>query len=252
MVFLSLTLLLGLLASLTSAEKAGEVEREELLKSRLKEYGLVTPFSTDARGHYLSHLLSANHKQRVRRDAFPSGEPQQALFFNITAFGKEFHLRLRPNDRLVAPGAKVEWHDNDDGGGGESEDDGGTGAGDTGEGGKNRTGPGGAERILRRELLKTDCTFIGDITDVAGASVAINNCDGLAGMIRTDSDEYFIEPLVRGAQELEDNGRVHVVYRRSAMLQEPSDDPLDDHQHGRPLTLPGQAALRHSRAPMPQ
>ena len=70
-----------------------------------------------------------------------------------------------------------------------------------------------------------------------------------AGMIRTDSDEYFIEPLVRGAQELEDSGRVHVVYRRSAMLQEPSDDPLDDHQHGRPLRLPGQAALRHSRAP---
>lgn len=35
------------------------------------------------------------------------------------------------------------------------------------------------ERILRRELLKTDCTFIGDITDVPGASVAINNCDGL-------------------------------------------------------------------------
>uniref|UniRef100_A0A8C4ZHR6 ADAM metallopeptidase with thrombospondin type 1 motif, 3 n=1 Tax=Gadus morhua TaxID=8049 RepID=A0A8C4ZHR6_GADMO len=167
-----------------------------LLKTRLKEYGLVTPFSTDARGHYLSHLLSANHKQRVRREAFPSGEPQQTLFFNITAFGKEFHLRLRPNDRLVAPGAKVEWHGNDD------------------------------------ELLKTDCTFIGDITDVPGASVAINNCDGLAGMIRTDSDEYFIEPLVRGAQELEDSGRVHVVYRRSAMLQEPSDDPLDDHQHG--------------------
>lgn len=37
----------------------------------------------------------------------------------------------------------------------------------------------GTERILRRELLKTDCNFIGDITDVPGASVAINNCDGL-------------------------------------------------------------------------
>lgn len=36
-----------------------------------------------------------------------------------------------------------------------------------------------SERILRRELLQTDCTFVGDITDVPGASVAINNCDGL-------------------------------------------------------------------------
>lgn len=48
-----------------------------------------------------------------------------------------------------------------------------------------------------------------------------------AGMIRTDSDEYFIEPLERGTQELEDQGRVHVVYRRSAVLQAPSDISVD-------------------------
>ncbi|XP_061880337.1 A disintegrin and metalloproteinase with thrombospondin motifs 3 [Entelurus aequoreus] len=50
---------------------------------------------------------------------------------------------------------------------------------------------------------------------------------GFAGMIRTDSDEYFIEPLERGTQELEDQGRVHVVYRRSAVLQSPSDISVD-------------------------
>ncbi|RVE67711.1 hypothetical protein OJAV_G00084490 [Oryzias javanicus] len=38
-------------------------------------------------------------------------------------------------------------------------------------------------------------------------------------MIRTDSDEYFIEPLEKDTQELEDQGRVHVVYRRSAVLR---------------------------------
>ncbi|XP_055367601.1 A disintegrin and metalloproteinase with thrombospondin motifs 3 isoform X2 [Betta splendens] len=188
----------------------------EQLRSRLKEYGLVTPFSTDSHGHYLSHLLSATHKQRVKREASPDPSAQK-LFFNITAFGKEFHLRLRPNDRLVAPGAVVEWHDE-------------VRANASGLGaalGLNRTEAGEAERILRRELLKTDCTFVGDITDVPGASVAINNCDGLAGMIRTDSDEYFIEPLQRGAQELEDQGRVHVVYRRSAVVQDPPGASLD-------------------------
>uniref|UniRef100_A0A673BXM7 ADAM metallopeptidase with thrombospondin type 1 motif, 3 n=1 Tax=Sphaeramia orbicularis TaxID=375764 RepID=A0A673BXM7_9TELE len=179
------------------------------LESRLKEYGLVTPFSTDSHGHYLSHLLSASHKQRVKREVFLSDESDQRLFFNITAFGKEFHLRLRPNNQLVAPGAMVEWHDEVQG------------FGNTG----NITD--GDLRILRRELLKTDCTFIGDITDVPGASVAINNCDGLAGMIRTDSDEYFIEPLERGTQELEDQGRVHVVYRRSALLQAPPHMSVD-------------------------
>lgn len=38
-----------------------------------------------------------------------------------------------------------------------------------------------------------------------------------AGMIRTDKDEFFIEPLEMGAQEEEEEGgRTHVVYRRAA------------------------------------
>ncbi|TRY89717.1 hypothetical protein DNTS_009296 [Danionella cerebrum] len=137
---------------------AGETtDKEDVLKIRLKEYGLITPISTDSEGHYLSHLLSANHKQRVKREVLEgSALPVNNLFFNITVFGKEFHLRLHPNQRLVAPGAMVEWHD------------------DIENGTVN-----GTQRILKRELLKTDCTFIGDITDVPGASVAINNCDGL-------------------------------------------------------------------------
>lgn len=226
MAVLSLALLLvGFIV--TSADKAGEKDRkEDQLTSRLKEYGLVTPFSTDSHGHYLSHLLSATHKQRVKREIFSSSESEQKLFFNITAFGKEFHLRLHPNNRLVAPGAMVEWHDEVQGFGNVSDS-----MGDDTGADANQTEPIGlTERILRRELLKTDCTFIGDITDVPGASVAINNCDGLAGMIRTDSDEYFIEPLERGTQELEDQGRVHVVYRRSAVLKAPSDISVDYQQ----------------------
>ncbi|XP_034548225.1 A disintegrin and metalloproteinase with thrombospondin motifs 3 isoform X2 [Notolabrus celidotus] len=232
MAFLSLALLLvGFV--LTSADKAGEVDREGQLRIRLKEYGLVTPFSTDSHGHYLSHLLSATHKQRVKREAVHPGDTDQKLFFNITAFGKEFHLRLRPNNRLVAPGAMVEWHDEVQGFGNVTDS-----AGD--DSSTNQTeSTTGAERILRRELLKTDCTFIGDITDVPGAAVAINNCDGLAGMIRTDSDEYFIEPLERGAQDLEDQGRVHVVYRRSALLQAPDDIPEDYQLQEPELDVPG-------------
>ncbi|XP_050966448.1 A disintegrin and metalloproteinase with thrombospondin motifs 3 isoform X3 [Labeo rohita] len=212
MVVLSLRLLVvGVVVSLTSAHLAGEsIDKEDLLKSRLKEYGLITPISTDAEGHFLSHLLSANHKQRVKREVLEGSSPAaDRLFFNITVFGKEFHLRLHPNQRLVAPGAMVEWHDQIE---------------ITGNATENGTN---SERILKRELLKTDCTFIGDITDVPGASVAINNCDGLAGMIRTDFDEYFIEPLERGTQEHEESGRVHVVYRRSAVLKAPSDISLD-------------------------
>ncbi|KAM9858208.1 A disintegrin and metalloproteinase with thrombospondin motifs 3 [Aulostomus maculatus] len=234
MAVLSLALLLvGFIV--TSAVKAGDEDRDGELTSRLKEYGLVTPFSTDSHGHFLSHLLSATHKQRVKREVLSNAETEQRLFFNITAFGKEFHLRLRPNNRLVAPGAMVEWHDEVQSFGNVSNS-----TDDSSDVGANQTdSTNGTERILRRELLKTDCTFIGDITDVPGASVAINNCDGLAGMIRTDSDEYFIEPLERGTQELEDQGRVHVVYRRSAVLQGPSDISVDYQLQEPELDVPG-------------
>ncbi|KAJ8285339.1 hypothetical protein GJAV_G00025710 [Gymnothorax javanicus] len=232
MVLLSLCLAIaGISLSLTSADKAGEVEKQEFLRSRLREYGLITPISTDAEGHFLSHLLSANHKQRVRRDAGEEGSGrtgEERLFFNVTAFGREFHLRLQPNHQLIAPGAVVEWHDEPEGFWSDGNVTG------------NSTGPGAAaERILKREPLQTDCTFIGDITDVPGASVAISNCDGLAGMIRTDSDEYFIEPLERGTQEREEKGRVHVVYRRSAVLQASAEGHSDYQANDPELDVPG-------------
>ncbi|KAJ8339244.1 hypothetical protein SKAU_G00360300 [Synaphobranchus kaupii] len=189
----------------------------ELVKNQLREYGLITPISTDSEGHFLSHLLSANHKQRVKRGAERnSGQ----LFFNITAFGREFHLQLRPNHRLVAPGATVEWHD----------DMGELGIATSTENGKQSNVS--TERITMIEPLRTDCTFVGGITHLPGASVVISNCDGLAGMIRTNSEEYFIEPLEKGLQDREEKGRVHVVYRRSAAPQAPSDLPTDPHADG--------------------
>uniref|UniRef100_A0A3Q2YG94 Peptidase M12B propeptide domain-containing protein n=1 Tax=Hippocampus comes TaxID=109280 RepID=A0A3Q2YG94_HIPCM len=145
----------------------------DALTRRLKEYGLVTPFSTDAHGRFLSHLLSASHKQRVRREASAAPPPaplSDRLYFNISAFGKEFHLRLRPNRRLVAPGATVEWHDE-------------RGTGTAGGASPPLTDRTGSRRgAARIGSLETDCAFVGDIADVPGASVAMSNCDGLVSV----------------------------------------------------------------------
>ncbi|MEN2587822.1 hypothetical protein AAER99_13215, partial [Acinetobacter baumannii] len=55
----------------------------------------------------------------------------------------------------------------------------------------------------RFEPLQSGCLYVGDITDIQGASVAISNCDGLAGMIRTEQEEFFIEPLETGHHVME-------------------------------------------------
>uniref|UniRef100_A0A8C9NDI6 ADAM metallopeptidase with thrombospondin type 1 motif 2 n=1 Tax=Serinus canaria TaxID=9135 RepID=A0A8C9NDI6_SERCA len=148
---------------------------------------LVIPTSTDSEGRFLSHLVSGPPKARFRRavEDLQREAANEQIFYNVTVFGREFHFRLRPNSRLVAPGATVEWQE-------DSEE-------------------------THIEPLYGNCLYVGDITDLPNASVAISNCDGLAGMIRTDKDEFFIEPLERGAQEEEEGGgRTHVVYRRAA------------------------------------
>jgi thrombospondin motif-containing protein 3 len=131
---------------------------------KYREYELVTPFSTNLEGHYLSHVLSASHKKRSARDV--SSHPEQ-LFFNITAFGRDFHLRLKPNTQLVAPGAVVEWHETSSVPGNITDP-------------INGHQPGNAsERIWRTEPLEANCAYVGDIMDIPGTSVAISNCDGL-------------------------------------------------------------------------
>ncbi|ROI83777.1 A disintegrin and metalloproteinase with thrombospondin motifs 14 [Anabarilius grahami] len=117
----------------------------------------MVPFSTDARGRFVSHVLSAraspSGRKRVPRDAPVTPHTAlngQQLFFNVTVFGKELHLRLRANRRLVAPGAFVQWQED-------------------------------FEEQAKERMLG-DCVFTGDVTDMPKASVAISNCDGLLAL----------------------------------------------------------------------
>uniref|UniRef100_A0A8C8E0Y3 ADAM metallopeptidase with thrombospondin type 1 motif 2 n=1 Tax=Oryzias sinensis TaxID=183150 RepID=A0A8C8E0Y3_9TELE len=160
------------------------------LQHVLGEYGLVRPISVDAEGRFLSHAVSS------RRAAVGQSPEEEKLYYNVTVFGREFHLRLRHNARLVAPGAKMEWHDDSD-------------------------------NIRYTEPLHGEDLYVGDITDTPGATVAISNYDGLAGVIRTEQEEFFIEPLQRGdgviekEEEEAGGGRVHIVYRSSAVKKPP-------------------------------
>ncbi|XP_068596876.1 A disintegrin and metalloproteinase with thrombospondin motifs 2-like [Brachionichthys hirsutus] len=180
------------------------------LQDVLGEYGLVRPISVDAEGRFLSHTVSAGHmaggqpRRRRRRDVGvgddeweePKAGPVaswESLYYNVTIFGREFHLRLHHNARLVAPGAKIEWHDDSD-------------------------------SIWHSEPVHDECLYVGDITDTPGATVAISNCDGLAGMIRMEQEEFFIEPVERGDAVTEEEGRggrTHIVYRSSAVKRAP-------------------------------
>ncbi|XP_054890034.1 A disintegrin and metalloproteinase with thrombospondin motifs 2-like isoform X2 [Poeciliopsis prolifica] len=204
------------------------------LQHILGDYGLVRPIRVDAEGRFLSHAVSggrvaAGQSRRRRKrevgegndewEGYRGGEEnreyhasQERLYYNVTVFGREFHLRLRHNARLVAPGAKMEWHDDSD-------------------------------SIRFSEHLHDECLYVGDITDTPGGAVALSNCDGLAGMIRTEKEEFFIEPVERGdgvieKEEVGGGGRTHIIYRSSAVKKVPISSPAADY-HSRGADLGG-------------
>ncbi|KAI4788313.1 hypothetical protein KUCAC02_035930 [Chaenocephalus aceratus] len=109
-----------------------------------------TPTSHNAPPTYAS---PSNQRGRGWRGRGP-GEQEAELFYNVTVFGRNLHLRLRPNTRLLAPAATMEWE----------------------ESGRQHSQP----------IGDAGCFYTGDVTNMEDASVAISNCDGLAGMIRTD------------------------------------------------------------------
>lgn len=77
----------------------------------------------------------------------PGSGGRSSLYFNVTVSGEELHLHLRPNRRLVVPGASVEWQED--------------------------------FRELFRQPLQRECVYTGGVTGMPGAAVAISNCDGL-------------------------------------------------------------------------
>lgn len=126
------------------------------LSGKLHDYVVTVPCSTDVQGRFLSHVVSApaaassqSHLRVARSPLNLESESlrRRFLYFNVTVFGKLLHLSLQPNRRLVAPGAPVEWQED--------------------------------FQELFRQPLQQECVYTGSVTGMAGAAVAISNCDGL-------------------------------------------------------------------------
>lgn len=66
-----------------------------------------------------------------------------------------------------------------------------------------------------------------------------------SGLIRTDNGEFFIEPLEKGQQDVEEKGRVHVVYHRLAIKKETGQERQDLHNEGGSKTRDVSGNIKH-------
>ncbi|XP_025019092.1 A disintegrin and metalloproteinase with thrombospondin motifs 6 [Python bivittatus] len=169
--------------------------QEEFL-SYLEHYQLTIPIRVDHNGAFLSFTVK-NAKPSGRKKRSTEFYDQELavskLFFKLSAYGKHFHLNLTLNTDLVSKHFTVEYWGKD--------------------------GP-----QWKHDFLD-NCHYTGYLHGQHGTSkVAISNCNGLHGVIATEDEEYFIEPL-RNTSEQSDNfnfeiGHPHVIYKKSSMYHQ--------------------------------
>ncbi|KAM6984252.1 A disintegrin and metalloproteinase with thrombospondin motifs 2-like [Tautogolabrus adspersus] len=228
-------LIIVFLLLINSSHSVYITDNPDSLHQVLSEFISVRPIRTNSEGRFLSASVSAHQLRRSRRYVRPPEDTAtdtnrnvfndtptfqkvpptkvslsnqtghgwrgrgyktegKELFYNVTVFGQELHLRLHLNTRLVAPAATMEWWE---------------------ESGQKRSQP----------IRDAGCFYTGKVSNMEDTSVAISNCDGLAGMILIGQEEFFIEPLDgrrtggRGEEEEEEGGRNHIVYRSSAIIK---------------------------------
>ncbi|XP_040977279.1 A disintegrin and metalloproteinase with thrombospondin motifs 6-like isoform X6 [Aquila chrysaetos chrysaetos] len=175
--------------------------KEEFL-SYLEHYQLTVPIRVDQNGAFLSFTVKNAKPSRRRRSTDPYDQELAAskLFFKLSAYGKHFHLNLTLNTDLVSRHFTVEYWGKD--------------------------GPQWKHDFLDH------CHYTGYLQDQHSTTkVALSNCNGLHGVIATEDEEYFIEPLRNITKKSSnfnyENGHPHVIYKKSTMHQQ----HLYDHGH---------------------
>ncbi|XP_052633699.1 A disintegrin and metalloproteinase with thrombospondin motifs 6 isoform X6 [Harpia harpyja] len=168
--------------------------KEEFL-SYLEHYQLTIPVRVDQNGAFLSFTVKNAKPSRRRRSTDPYDQELAAskLFFKLSAYGKHFHLNLTLNTDLVSRHFTVEYWGKD--------------------------GPQWKHDFLDH------CYYTGYLQDQHRTTkVALSNCNGLHGVIATEDEEYFIEPLRNITEDSSNfnykNGHPHVIYKKSTMHQQ--------------------------------
>ncbi|ETE69425.1 A disintegrin and metalloproteinase with thrombospondin motifs 6, partial [Ophiophagus hannah] len=169
--------------------------QEEFL-SYLEHYQLTIPIRVDHNGAFLSFTVKNTKPSGRKKRSTEFYDRELAvskLFFKLSAYGKHFHLNLSLNTDLVSKHFTVEYWGKD--------------------------GP-----QWKHDFLD-NCHYTGYLRGQHGTSkVAISNCNGLHGIIATEDEEYFIEPL-RNTSEQSDNfhfevGHPHVIYKKSSLYHQ--------------------------------
>ncbi|XP_070503091.1 A disintegrin and metalloproteinase with thrombospondin motifs 12 [Chironomus tepperi] len=160
------------------------VEHEGFYSNKLSDAHLTVPRKVNSFGDHLSHDLRHHHEHNHYNDS--TGEPDDhAVHYHVDIHNETLHLELEPSTRFVAPLMVVERHKRD------------------------------LRTQHKRPQRHTQCHYQGKVRGHENSHVAISACNGLSGYIRTNKNEYLIEPSKN--HKISENGHPHVIFHRSAV-----------------------------------
>ncbi|MED6283598.1 hypothetical protein CHARACLAT_010583 [Characodon lateralis] len=143
--------LVALLLVLEICKALGSPNEPERFLHDLPPYEVVHPTRVDARGHFLSNILSHHARRLQRRETSEDRVDAERVFYQFLHGGHSLHFNLTLNPNLLAPGFMTE----------------------------RRYGGLEGAKIHRPGAMR--CHYLGEVWDrtTVKGSAAISVCDGL-------------------------------------------------------------------------
>ncbi|CAH3034862.1 unnamed protein product [Porites lobata] len=172
---------------------------EHLINS-LSEFDITYPTELDDRGRFKDHVTTLSNHRRRRRS---TSEETGPITYQVSYKGKTVKLFLRLNTKLFGSDFVVERHKEDG--------------------------------SIETKTVTDQCYLVGE-AESFHTSVAISDCDGLAGIIELGNDTIFIEPVLNTSLLAQRGwtrpGRPHLMYSKEMLgrnqLHDLSFDRFDD------------------------
>ncbi|XP_046392172.1 A disintegrin and metalloproteinase with thrombospondin motifs 12-like [Ischnura elegans] len=163
----------------------------------VEEYEIVVPEKVNEDSSFLSYDLPHYHGARHHHSYAENDEghkperrnyEEHGVHYKVKIGGKDYHLELLPNWGFISPNLVLEVR-------GKREND-------------------NSSRIKIRTIGdEHNCFYNGVVRGQSNSAVALSLCDGLVGLIKTDEDKYFIEPL-RGEEPMANGQYLHIIHKR--------------------------------------
>nr|CAB3219994.1 A disintegrin and metalloproteinase with thrombospondin motifs 18 [Phallusia mammillata] len=161
--------------------------------AHLEDFEIVVPSMVNEHGEHVTHQVRHKRSNRMRRDTSDDviRLEESGLHYHVSGFGEEFKMHLEPNRALLAHGFTVKRMKRD----------------------------AGAESPTLREeeqgSEKLGCHYQGRLSSHLDGAVAVSTCEGLTGLLRTEEDDFLLEPAPAHVNHSFPHPQhPHVLYKR--------------------------------------